>query len=92
MTQSRLTPLLGLSAAGLISNNKKFPSSCVPLDSLLGDGLLTGHVLEISGPPGTAKEILAARFASNAVSSNDQVLFVGKVPIYKDQFRILTVY
>lgn len=38
----------------------------------------SGHVLELSGPPGTAKETLATKFASDAVSSNDQVLFVGK--------------
>jgi hypothetical protein len=74
------TPL-GRSAAELISINKRFPSSCVPLDRLLGDGLPAGHVLELSGPPGTAKETLAIKVASGAVSSDDQVLFVGRAPI-----------
>jgi hypothetical protein len=73
------TPL-GRSAAELISFNKRFLSSCVPLDKLLGDGLPAGHVLELSGPPGTAKETLAIKFASGAVSPNDQVLFVGRAP------------
>lgn len=72
-------PPLGRSAAELISINKRFFSSCVPLDRLLGGGLPSGHVLELSGPPGTAKEVLATKFASGAVSSNDQVLFVGKM-------------
>jgi RAD51-like protein 2 len=71
--------LLGRSAAELISVDKKFLSSCVPLDRLLGEGLSSGHILELSGPPGAAKEILATRFISNAISSNDQVLFVGKI-------------
>jgi predicted ATP-dependent serine protease len=73
-------PSLGRSAAELISINKRFPSSCTPLDRLLGGGLPSGHVLELSGPPGTAKEILATKFASSAVSSNEEVLFVGKIP------------
>ena len=72
-------PSLGRSAAELISINKRFTSSCVPLDKLLGGGLPSGHVLELSGPPGTAKETLATKFASDAVLSNDQVLFVGKI-------------
>lgn len=72
-------PSLGRSAAELISINKRFSSSCIPLDKLLGGGLPSGHVLELSGPPGAAKETLAANFSSGAVSSNDQVLFVGKI-------------
>jgi RAD51-like protein 2 len=71
--------LLGRSAAELISVDKKFLSSCVPLDRLLGEGLASGYILELSGPPGAAKEALATRFTSHAVSSNDQVLFVGKI-------------
>jgi hypothetical protein len=78
MTAS-LTPL-GRSAAELISINKRFLSSCAPLDRLLGDGLPASHILELSGPPGTAKETLAIKFASSAVSSNDQILFVGETP------------
>jgi RAD51-like protein 2 len=70
---------LGRSAAELISINKRFTSSCVPLDKLLGGGLPSGHVLELSGPPGAAKETLATKFATDAVLSNDQVLFVGKI-------------
>lgn len=72
-------PSLGRSAAELISIDKLFTSSCVPLDKLLGGGLPSGHVLELSGPPGAAKETLAIKFASGALSSNDRVLFVGKM-------------
>jgi RAD51-like protein 2 len=71
--------LVGRSAAELLSINKRFTSSCIPLDKLLGGGLPSGHVLELSGPPGAAKETLATKFASDAVLSNDQVLFVGKM-------------
>ncbi|KAI0295771.1 hypothetical protein BC826DRAFT_1007577 [Russula brevipes] len=83
-----VTPL-GRTADKLISINKRFPSLCVPLDRLLGDGLPSGHVLELSGPPGTPKDTLATKFASSAVSSSDQVLFVGKI---LTQRRILHHY
>ena len=52
----------------------------------------SGHVLELSGPPGTAKETLATKFASDAVSSNDQVLFVGKTATNWPILHTLTVY
>ena len=81
--------LLGRSAAELISVDKRFFSSCVPLDRLLGEGLLSGHILELSGPPGTAKETLATRFASNAVSSNDHVLFVGEILYIGPRFTLI---
>jgi RAD51-like protein 2 len=84
------TPL-GRTADKLISINKRFPSSCVPLDRLLGDGLPSGHVLELSGPPGTPKDTLATKFASSAVSSSDQVLFVGKILTHW-QRRVLHPY
>lgn len=76
MNAVNLSPPLGRSAADLISIYKRFLSSCEPLDRLLGDGLPSGHILELSGPPGTAKYSLVVKFVSNAVSSNDQVLFV----------------
>lgn len=77
MNSSSCQPL-GRPAADLISIYKRFISSCEPLDRLLGDGLPSGHILELSGPPGTAKESLVVKFVSNAVSSNDQVLFIGR--------------
>ncbi|KAH9074135.1 hypothetical protein EDB83DRAFT_2354982 [Lactarius deliciosus] len=55
---------LGRSAAELISINKRFLSSCESLDRLLGNGLPSGHILELSGPPGTAKESLVVKFAT----------------------------
>ncbi len=70
---------LGRSAADLISIYKFFSSSCEPLDRLLEDGLPSGHILELSGPPGTPKESLVVKFVSNAASSNDQVLFIGRI-------------
>jgi len=85
-------PSLGRSAAELISINKRFSSSCAPLDKLLGGGLPSGHVLELSGPPGTTKEILSIKFASSAVSSNEQVLFVGKIPTQRQFLSFLLAY
>ncbi|KAI0066876.1 hypothetical protein BV25DRAFT_1848315, partial [Artomyces pyxidatus] len=68
--------LFGQSAAQLVASSFKFPSSCPPLDALLDGGLLRGHILEISGPPGTAKETFAIDYARSAVKLNQGVLFV----------------
>ncbi|THH13359.1 hypothetical protein EW146_g6847 [Bondarzewia mesenterica] len=71
-------PTLGQSAATFVASvsSKRFSSSCAPLDRLLEGGLVRGHVLEISGPPGTHKERLAVDFVRQAVDANEAVLFV----------------
>ncbi|KAI0266515.1 hypothetical protein BC834DRAFT_823615 [Gloeopeniophorella convolvens] len=50
------TSLFGRSAVAFTSHTKRFLSSCIPLDTLLEGGLPSGHLLELSGPPGTTKD------------------------------------
>ncbi|KAI0049203.1 hypothetical protein FA95DRAFT_1557149 [Auriscalpium vulgare] len=66
----------GKSAAAFVASAKPFASSCAPLDGILEAGLPQGHILELSGPPGTAKDALARRFARTAVEADRGVLFV----------------
>lgn len=49
---------------------------CAPLDRLLSGGLSRGSVLEISGAPGTPKEILTVNIVASFVKSRERVLFV----------------
>ncbi|KAI0319312.1 hypothetical protein OF83DRAFT_822162 [Amylostereum chailletii] len=72
------SPSLGQTASQFLqtSKAKKTPCSCAPLDRLLDGGISKGDILEISGPPGTAKEHLAVRFVRAAVRNEEEVLFV----------------
>ncbi|KAK0452313.1 P-loop containing nucleoside triphosphate hydrolase protein [Armillaria borealis] len=49
---------------------------CAPLDRLLSGGVPRGSVLEISGAPGTPKEILAVNIMASFVKAGERVLFV----------------
>ncbi|PBK67468.1 hypothetical protein ARMSODRAFT_310420 [Armillaria solidipes] len=49
---------------------------CAPLDRLLSGGVSRGSVLEISGAPGTPKEILAVNIVASFVKAGERVLFV----------------
>ena len=53
----------------------------IPLDKILGGGLKRGHILEISGPPGSAKELMARNIVQSFLEANHQVLFIGKFPL-----------
>ncbi|GBE83784.1 DNA repair and recombination protein [Sparassis crispa] len=64
------------SAASMVSSAKTYITLCDPLDKLLDGGLKRGHILEISGPPGSAKETLAANIVRSFVSTGDEVLFI----------------
>ncbi|KAI0792517.1 P-loop containing nucleoside triphosphate hydrolase protein [Abortiporus biennis] len=65
------------SAAALVQDSSvKYSSSCRPLDKLLNGGLKRGCVLEISGPPGTAKESIAINFAASFTKNHQRVVFV----------------
>lgn len=54
-----------------------YSTHCPPIDKLLGGGLPRGHILEISGPPGTPKESIATNIVQSFVDLNLEVLFVG---------------
>ncbi|KAI0077365.1 P-loop containing nucleoside triphosphate hydrolase protein [Panus rudis PR-1116 ss-1] len=77
-TQKRKQPTqLTQSAASLLSTRPtKYTTFSKPLDSLLGGGLSKGSVLEISGPPGTAKESLAENITRSFLEAGHGVLFV----------------
>ncbi|KAK0220138.1 P-loop containing nucleoside triphosphate hydrolase protein [Armillaria fumosa] len=49
---------------------------CTPLDRLLSGGIPRGSVLEISGAPGTPKEILAISTVTSFIKAGERVLFV----------------
>lgn len=47
------------------------------IDELLSGGLSRGQILEISGPPGTPKEVVAANIVTSFVEAGEEVLFIG---------------
>lgn len=78
-TQTQKAPPLTQSAANLFQHNApKYATGRIPVDTVLDGGLKPGSVLEISGPPGTAKEALAIDFARAFIEEGRGVLFVGK--------------
>lgn len=40
-------------------------------------GLKCGHVLELSGPPGSPREVIMLDFVRNTVTSGNDAIFVG---------------
>ncbi|KAF8840557.1 hypothetical protein BDN67DRAFT_903341 [Paxillus ammoniavirescens] len=46
------------------------------VNKILGGGLPRGHILEISGPPGSFKESLASDFVRIFVEADEEVIFV----------------
>ncbi|KAH9946912.1 hypothetical protein B0H21DRAFT_692903 [Amylocystis lapponica] len=65
------------SAASMVGATKTFSTQCGPLDRLLGGGLRRGHILELSGPPGCAKEALAISIVRTFLQSVQEVVFVA---------------
>jgi len=81
---STSTPKLPLSrsAASLTTTTHKFSTHCPPVDKLLKGGLTSGHILEVSGPPGTMKESIAVGVVRAFVERKEHVLFVGEsIPV-----------
>jgi RAD51-like protein 2 len=58
---------------------QKFSTQCPPIDKLLNGGLTRGHILEVSGPPGTMKEAVGINVIRSFVEKNEHVLFVGEL-------------
>ncbi|TFK72477.1 hypothetical protein BDN72DRAFT_836258 [Pluteus cervinus] len=71
-----VAPSLTQSAAKMAQGQQIYSTSCSPLDELLGGGLRRGHVLEISGPPGSPKEALLRSIPLSFVQNSEHVLFV----------------
>ncbi|THU84261.1 hypothetical protein K435DRAFT_783868 [Dendrothele bispora CBS 962.96] len=55
-----------------------FPTGFLPVDELLNGGLRRGHILEISGPPGSLKEVVARGLVKEVIvaGKEERVLWV----------------
>lgn len=62
----------------MVQHSHKTSTKCGSLDKALDGGISRGHVVEISGPPGCAKEQLLMNIVAAFVETNEEVLFVGK--------------
>lgn len=69
-------PPFSQSLASLISRSQIFMCSYAAVNTALGGGLPRGHILEISGPPGSFKETLALDYARIFVEANEEVIFI----------------
>lgn len=65
-------------ASLLVNAPRSIPTKYAPLDNLLGGGVRRGHVLEISGPPGSPKEALLLKAVFAFVELGKEVVFLGK--------------
>ena len=85
-SQAQRAPTLTQSAAVMVAgSNKRYSTLSRSLDALLDGGIQRGSVLEISGPPGSAKEFLAENITRGFVEEGEEVLFVGTVFRYLDR-------
>ncbi|KIK68483.1 hypothetical protein GYMLUDRAFT_237532 [Collybiopsis luxurians FD-317 M1] len=79
LPESNTLPLTQ-SAAALIGSSKlkskTFSTNCPPVDALLNGGVTEGHILEISGPPGSPKELVLLNILRSFVEARKSVLFV----------------
>ena len=76
--RSALTLPMTQSAAVMVRHSQKTSTKCTSLDKALEGGISRGHVLEISGPPGTAKEQLLMNIVAAFVEVNEEVIFIGR--------------
>jgi RAD51-like protein 2 len=65
----------------MAQNAEKFTTRSSAIDKLLSGGIQRGHVLEVSGPPGTPKELVATSIATSFVEAGEGVIFVGDAPV-----------
>lgn len=75
--QTRRAAPLTQSAAFMV-DNAIYSTKFSQLDTLLGGGLKQGFILELSGPPGCIKELLAVNLVSSFIEESKHVIFVGK--------------
>lgn len=62
------------SAAALAQPSPRLSTGCHALDTLLKGGIQKGHILELSGPPGTPKELVAMNLTKAFAGNGDNVL------------------
>ncbi|KAI0732749.1 P-loop containing nucleoside triphosphate hydrolase protein [Fomitopsis betulina] len=73
--QTRRAAPLTQSAAFMV-DNAIYSTKFSQLDTLLGGGLKQGFILELSGPPGCIKELLAVNLVSSFIEESKHVIFV----------------
>ena len=66
------------SAAVMVRQSHKTSTKCTSLDKALEGGISRGHILEISGAPGTAKEQLLINIVAAFLEDNEELIFIGK--------------
>jgi RAD51-like protein 2 len=64
-------------ASVMAQQTQKVPTGIAALDKILEGGVSRGHILEISGPPGSPKELVAMKIVSSFVNAREEVFFVG---------------
>ncbi|KAF5354078.1 hypothetical protein D9756_007259 [Leucocoprinus leucothites] len=64
------------SLAMIVNSTRKFTTRWPPLDKLLKGGLVHGHILEISGPPGCPKETIAIDITFSVLQAGEKAIFV----------------
>lgn len=65
------------SVATLAQPSVCISTRCAGLDKLLAGGLSRGHILEISGPPGSPKELMAQNLIVEFVENGGRVVIIG---------------
>ena len=96
--QTLQTPTLSYpmtqSAAVMVQHSHKTSTKCTSLDKALEGGLSRGHVLEISGPPGSAKEQLLMNIVAAFIEVNEEVIFIGRysAPPIHNPYKLLFYY
>ncbi|KAJ7778084.1 P-loop containing nucleoside triphosphate hydrolase protein [Mycena metata] len=69
-TQGRSVPLTQPASTVASSSGPRITTKCSPLDKLIGGGLLRRNILEISGPPGTPKGVIALGIIKSFLKEN----------------------
>jgi RAD51-like protein 2 len=96
--QTLQTPALSYpmtqSAAVMVQHSHKTSTKCTSLDKALEGGISRGHILEISGPPGSAKEQLLMNIVAAFIEVNEEVIFIGRysTPPNHNPYKLLFHY
>ncbi|KAF8636947.1 hypothetical protein AX17_003198 [Amanita inopinata Kibby_2008] len=67
---------LSQSVSSLVKISPRVSTKCIPVDKLLSGGITRGQVLEISGPPGSPKEVLLLKVVTAFVELGEEVIFL----------------
>ena len=88
-----LTHPMTQSAAVMVQNSHKTSTKCTSLDKALEGGISCGHLLEISGPPGSPKEQLLMNIVAAFVEVNE-VIFIGgySPPLNPNPYKLVFHY